>query len=293
MSRVVHLIAGCLAVAAVPVSAQPDDQPAAHAGHAGMGHDQMDQHMRGTGSAPSADAGTGPANAADSIWGAEAMRESRAALLRDVGGMQTGQILVERLEARLGRNDVFLWDVQARYGGDIDKVMIKSEGEGEAGADLESGEVQLLWSHAIGPYFDLQSGIRQDLQDRGATHAAIGIQGLAPYMIHIAASAFVSHRGNLTARIEAEYDQRLTQRLILQPRVEVNLSAQDVPQTALGSGLTSLEAGLRLRFAISPQFAPYIGYGYELRTGETARLERAAGEKTEAHSFLAGIRTWF
>ena len=142
------------------------------------------------------------------------MQDSRAALAREHGGMQLLWVQGDRLELRTreGR-DGFLWDLQGWYGGDIDKIWVKSEGEGEWGRPLEQAEVQTLWSHAIGPWFDLQAGVRQDLNSPARTHAVIGVQGLAPYLFELDAAAFVSNKGDVTARIEAELDQRITQRL--------------------------------------------------------------------------------
>ena len=242
----------------------------------------------------SADPGSGPPRAADAIWGAEAMRESRAALYRNNGGQNFGMVMVERLEWRGGEGEgAYLWDLQAFYGGDLDKFMIKSEGEGAFDGALDQAEIQALWSHAITPFFDLQAGARQDLQSGGRSHAAVGVQGLAPYMIHMDAAAFLSDKGDLTARVEAEYDQKITQRLILQPRIELELSAQDIPQQETGSGLTSLEAGMRLRYEFIREFAPYIGVEYETKLGDTRDYARIAGEDASGWRVLAGIRAWF
>ena len=171
---------------------------------------------------------TGPIRAADAIWGREAMEPAREELYDEHGNMQIFWFQGDRLEYRARRGeDGYLWDVQGYYGGDIDKFWFKSEGEGSFGEPIESAEIQALYSRAIAPFFDLQAGVRQDLTGPERTHAVIGIQGMAPYMFEVDAAAFLSNKGDLTARIEAEYDQRLTQKLILQPRAEVNLSAQE------------------------------------------------------------------
>ncbi|MBX7496913.1 copper resistance protein B [Qipengyuania sp. 6B39] len=241
-----------------------------------------------------ASAGSGPPRAADAIWGAEAMRASRAALKDNHGGQSLVWFQGDRLEYRARDGaDGYLWDVQGWYGGDIDKFWFKSEGEGAFGEDVEDAEVQGLWSHAIGPWWDLQAGVRQDLTGPERTHAVIGLQGLAPYLFEIDAAAFVSTKGDVTARIEAELDQRITQRLILQPRVEVALSAQDIPELGVGAGLDHLEAGLRLRYEIVPEFAPYIGVDQEWKVGQSADYARLDGEDTATTSFVAGVRFWF
>ncbi|WP_417322676.1 copper resistance protein B [Erythrobacter aureus] len=239
-------------------------------------------------------AGSGPPRAADAIWGAEAMRESREALARENGGMTLFWVQGDRLELRSREgHDGFLWDIQAWYGGDIDKLWVKTEGEGEVNGPLEDAEVQALWSHAIGPWFDLQAGVRQDLTGPERTHAVIGVQGLAPYLFEVDAAAFVSNKGDITARIEAELDQRITQSLILQPRMELGLSAQDIPELGVGAGIDHFEAGLRLRYEFAPEFAPYVGIEQEWKLGDSADFARLEGEDLSVTSVVVGVRFWF
>ena len=158
---------------------------------------------------------------------------------------------------------------------------------------MEDAEVQALWSRAIGPYWDLQAGVRQDLAGPATTYGAVGLQGLAPYMFEVDAALFLSQRGDLTARIEGEVDQRITQRLILQPRAEVNLSAQDIPRLGIGSGIDSVEVGVRLRYEFIREFAPYIGIEQSWRLGGSADYARARGEDPSVTNYLIGIRFWF
>jgi copper resistance protein B len=244
---------------------------------------------------PPAAALSGPAHAADAVFGAEQMAQAREELRVEHGDMRVGKLLVDRLEARIrdGR-DGYAWDAQGWYGGDIDKLWVKTEGEGEFGGGVEAAEVQALWSHAIGPFFDLQAGLRYDIRprpDRG--YLVLGVQGLAPYWFEVDAAAFLSDKGDLTARVEAEYDQRITQKLILQPRVEFDLAAQDVPELGIGSGLSTAELGIRLRYEFKPQFAPYLGVEYERALGDTADFRRAGGEDVGGWSVLLGVRAWF
>ena len=244
--------------------------------------------------APPASAGGGPPRAADAIWGADVMRASRAALKNDHGGQEFFWFQGDRVEYRPRDGaDGYLWDVQGYYGGDIDKFWFKSEGEGAFGESVEDAEVQGLWSHAIGPWWDFQTGIRQDLTGPERTHFVFGAQGLAPYLFEVDAAAFVSNEGDITARIEGELDQRLTQRLILQPRVEIALAAQDIPELGIDAGLDHVEAGVRLRYEITPEFAPYVGLEQEWKVGGTADLARADGEGTATTSLVAGVRFWF
>lgn len=236
----------------------------------------------------------GPRHAADEIWGGDVMAEARDELHSSHGAQLTGTVMIERLEARLGEGeDGYVWDAQAWYGGDINRFVLKTEGEGEFGGELEDAEVQALFSRAIGPFFDLQAGVRFDPEPDTRTHAVIGVQGLAPYMFHIDGALFLSDRGDLTARIEGEYDQKITQQLILQPRIEVELAAQGIPEREIGAGLTKIEPGLRLRYEFVPEFAPYIGVEYEAKLGETADIARAAGEDADGFKFLIGLRAWF
>ncbi len=281
------------------------DEPAVD--HSAMDHSMMDHSQHAAvidKSAPNAAreqdvparAFDGPRHAADAIWGTGAMLPSRRHLARENGGMRTGKVMIERLEARIaadGGEDGYLWDAQAFYGGDINRFVIKTEGEGEFGGELEAAEVQALYSRAIGPFFDLQAGVRFDPEPDTRTHAVIGVQGLTPYMLHVDGAVFLSDRGDLTVRIEGEYDQRITQRLIVQPRIEVELSAQDIPERDIGAGLTSVEPGVRLRYELRPEFAPYVGIEYEAKLGETADVARAAGEDPDGLKFVLGVRAWF
>jgi len=243
---------------------------------------------------PPPEAGSGPARAAASIWGEDAMDEARRELIRETDGGIQFWFQGDRLEFRAREGgDGYLWDVQGYYGGDIDKFWFKSEGEGSFGEPIEGAEVQALWSRAIAPFFDFQAGVRQDLTGPERTHAVIGIQGLAPYQFEVDAAVFVSTKGDVTARIEAELDQRITQRLILQPRAELALSAQDISELGIGAGLDRIEAGLRLRYEFAREFAPYVGVSQEWRIGGSADFARAVGEDPSVTNYGVGVRFWF
>lgn len=243
---------------------------------------------------PPPEAFDGPTYAADQFVGAEAMAASRAAVAREVSGVPLFWFQGDRFEyrARAGE-DGYLWDIQGYYGGDLEKFWFKSEGEGGFGEAIESAEIQALYSKAIAPFFDLQAGVRQDFAGPDRTHAVIGVQGLAPYLFEIDTALFLSNKGDLTARIEGELDQRITQRLILQPRVEVNLAAQDIPELGIGAGVDNLEAGIRLRYEFAREFAPYIGVEQEWKLGGSRDFARAAGEDSSVTNYVVGIRFWF
>jgi copper resistance protein B len=223
------------------------------------------------------------------------MADAQRALRREHGGGTFRQLLFNLAEyqARKGR-DGYRWDGEAWLGGDVDRFVVKSEGSGSFGGDIESAEVQALYSRALDPYWNFQAGVRQDLgPGPRRTYAAIGVEGVAPYWLDLEATLFLSNKGDLIGRIEANYDQRITQDLVLQPRAELNLAAQDVPENAIGAGLSDIELGLRLRYEDAREFAPYVGVSWERKLGATADYARARGERSEGMSFVAGIRTWF
>ncbi len=265
--------------------------------HSGMDHSNMDQSSDSAPipqGPPPPDAFKGPLHAADEAVGAERMNSSRLQVMRQVSGMPVGWFQADRAEYRARKDgDGYLWDLQGYYGDDYDKAWFKSEGEGAFGRKPESAEIQALWSHAIGPWWDLQTGVRQDLAGPNRTHAVIGVQGLAPYLFEVDAAAFLSTKGDLTARIEAELDQRITQRLILQPRTELNFSAQKIPELGIGAGLHKAELGLRLRYEFAREFAPYIGVAQEWKLGDSDDYARADGESPSTANYVVGVRFWF
>lgn len=233
--------------------------------------------------------------AAERFYSPEAMAAARAQLAKEHGGGTAWKVMLSNAEVRPhSGSDGYAWEGEAWWGGDIHRLVLKSEGEGEFDGKLESGEVQALYSRAVTAYFQLQAGLRQDFgTGPSRTYAVLGFEGLAPYWFELEGSAFLSDKGDVSARLEGAYDLRLTQRLILEPRGELNLSAQDTPELGLASGLTDAELGLRLRYEIRQEFAPYVGVAYERKLGETADLARAGGEDVEETRLVLGVRAWF
>ena len=184
--------------------------------------------------------------------------------------------------------------IQAWYGTTYDRFVIQAEGD-VADGTLEESSTELLWGHALNAYFDTQLGVRLDQYDEGKNRQwlAIGMQGLAPYWFELDVTAYVGDDGRTALSAEAEYELLLTQRLILQPRAELNLYGKDDAQNGLGSGLSDLAVGLRLRYEFSRQFAPYIGVEWTDTYGDTADYRRAAGQDTSGTQFVAGLRFWF
>ena len=234
------------------------------------------------------------------IFPAAEIERSHRQMMNESGAQTFGFVMFNLAEYQPRRGgDGFRWDGEGWYGGDINRLTVKTEGEGRFGANgspggVDEAEVQALYSRAIDPYFNAQVGIRQDL-GRGAkrTYATVGFEGLAPYWFEVEGALFLSDKGDVLGRLEGYYDQRLTQRLVLQPRVEFNLAAQDVPASRIGAGLSTAEIGLRLRYEIKRQFAPYVGISWERKVGQTGRYARADGEDAESKGLVVGIRVWF
>lgn len=206
----------------------------------------------------------------------------------------TGYLLVDRLEAwDNDHGSGQSWELSGWYGGDIDRLWLRSEGERSDG-HTESSDVEALYGHAISPWWDVLLGVRQDFRpDHGQTRAAIGIQGLAPYKFEIGATAYFGGESRSMLKLEAEYELLLTNRLILQPRAEAHIAWQDDPGRNTGSGLTSTEVGFRLRYEFTRRFAPYVGWVCERSHGDTARWAERDGERSHDSRFVAGVRFWF
>ncbi len=233
-------------------------------------------------------------HAADRVFGQAAMAGPREQVHREHGGATWSMALANLAEYQSGKGGGYRWEGEASFGGDINRLFLKSEGEGTARSSVDAAEIQALYSRAIGPYFNLQAGVRQDFRPTPErTYATLGLEGLAPYWFEVSGAVFLSTKGEVLGRLEGYDDFRLTQRLILQPRAEMNLSAQNTPQLGIGSGVTNLELGLRLRCEITREFAPYIGVSYDRKFGATADYARARGQDAGAPTFVAGIRTFF
>lgn len=201
----------------------------------------------------------------------------------------------EQLEYRTGRgDDTANWEAQAWIGGDYDKLWFKTQGDRVIDGALQDAELQLLYSRAVTAFWDLQVGGRFDPKPEPSRgFAVVGLQGLAPYFFEVDAAAFLSDEGDLSARIEAEYELLLTQRLILKPSVELNFAAQEVEDLGIGSGLSAVETGLRLRYEVVREWAPYVGIVWEHKLGRTADLARRAGQDAGRSRFVTGLRVWF
>jgi copper resistance protein B len=200
--------------------------------------------------------------------------------------------LLDEFEGRFGRDSSFRWEGEAWAGTDMNRVYLRSEGE-VTGGKIEDGQQELLYARPISTYFNVQGGLRYDLDSKpGRGWAAIGIEGLAPLFFHVSATGYASDDGHFAAKLEGSYDFLLTQTLILQPQAEINFYSKSDPAREIGSGLSDIDLGLRLRYEISRKFAPYVGVTYENRFGGTAGFARATGERSSDLRFTAGVRAW-
>ncbi len=206
----------------------------------------------------------------------------------------------QKAEFRTGdAPDAFVIDAEGWIGGDYHRLWWKADGEQETkGSKAGEVEVQALYSRLFSPFWDFQTGVRIDRRYSGRTrdttgYFVVGVEGLAPYWFEVEPMLFVSERGKVSARVTASYDQLLTQRWVIQPRLDLNASLQDDAKRTLASGFNNVELGLRLRYDVTRQFAPYIGVEWRRALGATAGLVRRSGENISTTSVVFGLRTWF
>ncbi len=276
----------------------------APSGHAMPGTDH--QAMPGTGRGAAHDMDSTPVMTMGPMQGGRAPADARSGDYSDGiaaspahelhmhGGAPASMLLVDQLEAFHGRDgNGQSWEAKGWYGSDADKLWLRSEGR-RSGGRLEDGEVEMLWNHAVATFWGTQLGVRHDF---GAgprrDWAAFGVQGLAPYWFGVEATAYVGPSGRTAARLRADYELLFAQRLILQPEFEMNLHGRSDPARGIGSGLTDAKLGLRLRYEIRREFAPYIGVVWARRFGATADFARADHQAPLDRQWVAGLRIWF
>lgn len=296
------------AQAAAPVPGMPTTGAPATMDHGGMNAtvpaSQGADGMAGMDHGASMDnqGGTAPADARDPhaysggftlASGPYALPGTRQLRLADEHNF--GALLLNRLERVYTKDGTAAaYDAQAWFGRDYNRLVIKAEGEVSQGK-LQEARTEVLWGHAIAPFWDAQLGLRYD---SGGTEPerkwlALGVQGIAPYWFEVDAAAYLGESGRTALRLGGEYEVLLTQKLILQPRAEVNLYGQDDAAREIGAGLANGVAGLRLRYEIKRQFAPYIGVERSSKFGKTADMARDAGADTSVTRWVAGVRVWF
>jgi copper resistance protein B len=204
-----------------------------------------------------------------------------------------GRLLVDQFEWRAGdATDGPGWDAQAWYGTDYNKVWFKTEGL-RLGDVTEDARAELLWDRIFSRWWSAQLGARHDFGSGPSRDwLALGVQGLAPYFFQIEATAYLGDAGRSAARFRAQYELLLTQRMVLQPELELNAYAKDDPERNIGAGFSDLQLGMRLRYEIRRECAPYVGVAWLRRLGKTADLVRTAGQDPSLLQLVAGIRFW-
>lgn len=202
--------------------------------------------------------------------------------------------LIDQLEWQdADKGSALRWETNGWIGTDTDRLLLRSEGERTNGV-TKSAEVQALWGHAISPWWDVVSGVRQDFKPGAPqTWAALGLQGMALYDFETQATAYFGEGGQRALRLKGDYDILLTNRLILQPTAEMNLYEKNDPQRGTGSGLSDTDIGLRLRYEVRREFAPYIGVTWNRSYGKTADYAREEGEDRSETHLVLGVRMWF
>jgi copper resistance protein B len=217
-----------------------------------------------------------------------------AAMMQMDDRARFGRVMVDQLEWRdAQQGNALAWEAQGWYGGDYNKVWVKTEADRVKGTTLDAS-ADLLLDHVIARWWDLQAGLRQDFgKGPSRTWLAMGLQGLAPYWIDAEATFYVGEEGRTSMRLKGSWDLLLTQQLILEPYGEINLYGKSDPERQIGSGVSDLELSLRLRYEVRREFAPYVGVGWFRRFGQTAQLARTAGEGTDELQLVAGLRVWF
>jgi copper resistance protein B len=205
-----------------------------------------------------------------------------------------GSVLFNQLEVSSSQGKINSgYDVDAWVGTDWNRLALKAEGEA-ADSKLEDARTELLWRKPVDIFWNTELGVRHDSgKEKRRTWLALGINGISPYWLDLGATAYVANQNRAALRLEATYDWRITQRVILQPTVETNLYSKDDAERDIGKGLSDLQAGLRLRYEVTRQFAPYIGVESTYQYGRTADMLRAKGESTNSAVVVAGVRLWF
>lgn len=268
--------------------AAPADAAAQDTGKGNDGVDPHAAHRAMQATAPASAAGTyqvPPLTDADRAAAFPALHAHHAH-----GDPLVWMVQADRLEYT--QDDALAWEGHAWIGHDHGRLWLRSEGERAQGTTRAS--LEALWGRPVDAWWDVLAGVRHD-QGHGPARdwLALGVQGLAPYKFEVQATAYLGSGGRSLLQAEAEYDLLLTNRLILQPRVEAVLHGDDDPARGVGAGLSDTSLGLRLRYEVRREFAPYLGYVWSTRHGRTADIARSAGEPAHDRGWVAGVRVWF
>jgi len=275
-----------------------DAQQSSQQGHAGhempaTEEDQHSQHTSATSDEPTESERAHVPPLPPQHFMGDMSKERMIELMQMEDTAPVGMVLIDKFEWReVDDADALLWDGQAWYGNDYNKAWLKTEGERVGGEG--NVRTELLWDRIVRRWWSAQAGVRHDFgEGPSRTWAAFGVQGLAPYWFEVEATLYVGEEGRTAARFSTEYELLLTQRLILQPELEVEFYGKEDIENGIGSGLSDAEIALRLRYEIRREFAPYVGVAWSRQFGNTADLARAVGHDVSDVQFVAGLRVWF
>jgi copper resistance protein B len=205
------------------------------------------------------------------------------------------KVQLEKLEAaRTNHGEHFQdWDGRIWAGYNLNKLWLRTEGTITKGK-TEEGNAELLWGHAISPFWDSMLGFSRDLASGPSRNwLALGVQGVAPYEFETEATLYLGPSGRTAFRFKTSQEWLFTQRLILTPELEMNFYGKNDPSHNLGSGLSDGAISLRLRYEVSRKFAPYVGVKSQRTFGKTASMAEAEGASVSQQSLVAGIKVWF
>lgn len=201
--------------------------------------------------------------------------------------------LIDQLEWQRSDVNGAIWDTKTWVGGDVNRIWLRSEGDVQGGT-VDGAEAHLMLGRAVSRWWDVVAGVRQDFAPgTGRTWAAIGIQGLAPQWFEVEATAYLGESARTAVRVEVEYELLLTDRLVVQPLMEVNVFGKADPEREVGAGLSTVEVGARLRYEIRREFAPYVGLVWHRKVFATGDLAREHGGDAGGWRLAAGLRVWF
>jgi len=301
----------CVAVSRIASAQSPDP----HAGHTEPNverrtptpEQKTEPHAGHPGTTPDAESGKGghiesappPESVIVPPWIADVTDEMRRGAFPDVHGHAShdqtinGFVLFDQLEWRAGHGPGSMaWSNTGWVGGDVNRLWFRTEGHGED-SRLEEARVHLLYGRAIARWWNVVGGIRQDLQPGAQTWLAVGVQGLAPGFFDIEATAYLSDEGQTAAHVGIGYDVLITNRLVMQPVVEMEMYGKPNASLGVASGISSGEAGLRLRYQFTREFAPYVGVSWQRAFGDTAHRDREVRVPNGAPRLVTGVRVWF
>lgn len=295
------LVAGALLLSATAFAQEPAPHDHAHMGSmpipddSGPGNSKpMESPGSGSMKMSPMQGGAAPRDARDPNAYADGYEYSDMPGMERADQLAVGKIFPEQFElARSDGVDGFAWDLQTSYGGDLQKLWLRTEGAAANGSVDATTSAEVLWWRAFSPFWGTQAGVRQDFGAGSHTYAAFGVEGIAPYWFALEATGYLAEDGRLAGRVKASYEVLFTNRLVLTPSLESNLYSSAEPRRELGTGIGNLELGVRLRYEFTRKLAPYVGYVWDRALGDTADRLRADAKGVTDNQLVVGIRAWW